>query len=273
MQVHEEIDRDIAEPLRALAPPSSRGLDRAVGLAMLFQAVELAEPEPITMGRYVVRERLGSGGMGSVYRARDPELERDVAVKILHQQPTTAAANVIIEEAKALARLAHPNVVTVYDLGIEEEQLFVAMEYVAGATLRQHVATHPELRWTQVVQLFIEAGKGLQAAHEAGVVHRDFKPDNVLISDDDRVLVVDFGLARTSEADARERESFAGTPEYMAPELFEGAPASTQTDQYSFCASMWKILDPSASLGLMRRVGGGYIFLHRTLQDYLAKKA
>ena len=132
------------------------------------------------LGRYVVVERLGAGGMGVVYEAFDPELDRKVALKILGRsedpQGSVGAAR-LLREAKALARLSHPNVVAVHDAGIADGRVFVAMELVPGATLRQYLGRQ-RLPWPRVLELFLAAGRGLGAAHAAGLIHRDFKPDN-----------------------------------------------------------------------------------------------
>ena len=152
------------------------------------------------LGRYVVLGRLGAGGMGVVYTAYDPELDRKVAVKLLrsgqHADGTSAAR--LLREAKAMARLTHPNVITVHDVGTLGAQVFVAMEFVAGPTLRAWQAPAPR-GWRELLAVYVQAGRGLAAAHAVGLVHRDFKPDNVIVGDDGRVRVLDFGLARAGE--------------------------------------------------------------------------
>jgi serine/threonine protein kinase len=147
------------------------------------------------VGRYIVLSTLGSGGMSVVYLAYDPELDRRVALKLMRAGGLgTMGRARLAREAQALARLSHPNVVPVYDVGAHGDQTFMAMEHVSGETLRRWMK-RPR-RWREVVQVMAEAGRGLVAAHAAGIVHRDFKPDNVLIGEDGRVRVVDFGLAR-----------------------------------------------------------------------------
>jgi tetratricopeptide (TPR) repeat protein len=219
------------------------------------------------IGRYVVAERLGEGGMGIVYAARDPELGRTVAIKLLQARSGGDEREQawLVREAQALARLAHPNVVTVHDVGtFAGDQMFVAMEHVEGQTLREWA--RDARPWREVITVMRGAGAGLAAAHAVGLVHRDFKPDNVLVGRDGRVRVMDFGLARlgTSEDDPASRDSdvsidnveshsplsasltiageLYGTPSYMAPELYAGSPADARTDQFSFGVALYEML-------------------------------
>ncbi|MGB1015605.1 MAG: serine/threonine-protein kinase, partial [Nannocystaceae bacterium] len=152
--------------------------------------------EPRQIGRFAVQGRLGQGGMGVVYAAYDEGLDRRVAVKLLHATidgPT--GHNRLRQEARSLAQLSHPNVVPVYEVGIHENTPYLAMELVEGQTLREWVEaqTRPNIA---LLAMYLEIGRGLQATHNVGVIHRDFKPDNVLIGDDGRPRIVDFGLAR-----------------------------------------------------------------------------
>jgi len=210
---------------------------------MLVQALDLSE-EVVRVGRFEVKETLGRGAMGTVYRAFDPELQRDVALKVLDATLDDHQAASIRKEARALARLAHPHVVAVHELGLEQHQLFVAMEYVPGQTLAELAAGPDAPGPAELLSLFVQAGLGLQAAHEAGLVHRDIKPENLLIAEG-RVRVADFGLAIAAGAQGRE---FAGTPVFMAPEVAEQGLATESSDQFAFCASLWKLLDPHAEL-------------------------
>jgi hypothetical protein len=235
---------DGAPDLRAQAPPEPAGLSRDLGLEMLLQALDIAE-HPARIGRFVVHERLGRGGMGSVFRAFDPELQREVAVKVLEGTVDEAGAAAVRHEARALARLAHPNVVAVYELGIERDQLFLAMEYVPGQTVAERAGSHAPPAAHELVAWFVQAGRGLQAAHDAGLIHRDIKPANLLVADDGRVRVADFGLACHVDVP---RPALAGTPSYMAPEVIGEGRASIYSDQYAFAASLWRLLDPTAPL-------------------------
>jgi hypothetical protein len=207
------------------------------------------------VGRYVVLSKLGEGAMGFVYRAHDPELDREVAVKIVAGRQSARTAR----EGKALARLAHPNVVAVHDVGVHEDSTFVAMELVEGQTLKDWLSEKRTRE--EIVAMFAAAGRGLAAAHEAGVVHRDFKPTNVLVGRDGRPRVADFGLALAgaaaegpSLAVAGAHEgvdtastglsavSLVGTPRYVAPEQARGEETGPAADQFSFCVSLWEAL-------------------------------
>src|SRR5580692_11426906 len=153
-----------------------------------------------SIGRYVVLSLVGRGGMGDVYAAYDPELDRKVAVKLLRVKPgngvsLTEGRQRTLREAQAIARLSHPNVVVVFDVGTFEDKVFIAMEFVEGNTLAYWSEAQPRT-WQEILKVFVSAGRGLEAAHEKGLVHRDFKPDNVMIGRDGEVRVMDFGLAR-----------------------------------------------------------------------------
>ncbi|WP_394833400.1 protein kinase [Pendulispora rubella] len=212
------------------------------------------------MGRYVVRERLGAGATGTVYAVLDQQLDRLVALKVLRSHHDTTLHPWLVHEAKAMARLRHPNVVTVFDVGTFEGQSFMTMDLLQGGTLRhwfQAAARTPK----EIVTAFLQAGEGLAAAHEAGLVHRDFKPDNVLMSDDGEVRITDFGLARgvletasaswCTESTGRELPLVSivshtgmliGTPAYMAPEQLTGRGADARSDQWSFAVALYEAL-------------------------------
>ncbi len=215
---------------------------------------------PILVGRYVVLDRLGQGAMGEVMLAYDPKLLREVALKLVFAAGGDASAR-MLREAQALAQLNHPNVVGIYDVGEHEGSVFMAMEYVRGRTLRQWLEQAPR-SWREVVAVLRQAGRGLAAAHRAGLVHRDVKPDNILVADDGRVCVADFGLAR---ADAMVAEASGsgeiashsdpelavpltqtgtvlGTLAYMAPEQHQGAVADAAVDQYALCVTAYEAL-------------------------------
>ncbi len=212
---------------------------------------------PPRVGRYELLRCIGQGGMGIVYAARDVELDREVAIKLLRPELSALDDGRLTSEARALARLSHPNVVAVFDVGTYEEQRFIAMEYVVGQDLRRWLDAPRSLR--ELLQVFVESGRGLHAAHEVGLVHRDFKPDNVLVGDDGRPRVLDFGLARPPDGvDAgvarppalpagsnplatvlTEVGQVLGTPAYMAPEQHLGEPADARSDQFSYAVSLY----------------------------------
>lgn len=207
--------------------------------------------------RYELREELGRGGMGVVVRAWDRTLERDLAVKVLHPDLAQGSAEHdrrLLRESKAMARLRHPNVVTVYDAVEDGARVFVAMEYVKGRDLRGWLQERSR-PWRDVLRLFVLAGQGLASAHRAGLVHRDFKPANVLIGPEEVPQVTDFGLARAlgpatdaplaaveSRSTTTRTGRIAGTPAYMAPEQMTGKACDARTDIFAFCVSLWEAL-------------------------------
>ena len=206
------------------------------------------------VGRYIILERVGRGGMGVVFSAFDPQLDRRVAIKILLQGSRGIDDETrLFREARALGRLAHPNVVVVHDVGVVGDRVFIAMEFVRGQTLRQWSAQ--QRSWRELVEVMLQAAEGLRAAHQAGIVHGDFKPSNVLVDEDGRTRVLDFGLARPSpestQSDSLERTDeeeaeLAGTPAYMAPEQFAGGEVGPAADQYAWCVTLYELLVGSA---------------------------
>ena len=213
----------------------------------------------VRVGRYELLRRIGSGGMGVVYAARDPELDREIALKLVlpgHERGTERMAR----EAKALAKLAHPNVVAIHEVGTHGDRVFVAMELAEGTTLRQWLESSRSL--ADIAAVFAQAGEGLAAAHRAGLVHRDFKPENVIIGDDPRgarsfgrVRVVDFGLARPATAisdgasiDAVEATAvtltgtIGGTPAYMSLEQIAGGELDARADVFAFCVALYEAM-------------------------------
>ena len=250
-----------------------------------------------TVGRYVILNLVGRGGMGEVYAAYDPQLDRKVALKLLHETASGGAAartarERLLREAKAIARLSHPNVVVVHDAGaiddpVHGDRVFLAMEFIDGETLAAWLAAAPR-SWRAIRDVFAAAGEGLAAAHEVGLVHRDFKPQNVMVGRDGAVRVMDFGLASdssvTGESDTAALD-FAGagavptshtvaltgtgvllgTPLYMAPEQFLARATDARTDQFSFCVALHEALYcerpfPSESFSaLVEAVVGGHI--------------
>ena len=250
---------------------------------------ELAEParrpgylgESARIGRYAVLRQLGEGGMGVVYSAYDEGLDRRVALKLLRPGRDNSPHNQarMQREARAMARLSHPNVVQVYEVGRWEEQVYLAMEFVQGRTLGAWLKAQ-QRTWQQILDVLVQAGRGLHAAHQANVVHGDFKPDNILIDEQDRARVVDFGLSRAepretsgtaaepaaapgqappppapaAEADApadpgnhadlgrSQAGRVAGTPAYMAAEQHAGKQADARTDQFAFAVTLYTAL-------------------------------
>ena len=264
--------RDVVAALAAGSRESSRV--RTPGGALAFaDHPELLETETVA-GRYVLDKILGRGGMGTVYLARDLTLGREVALKLHHAGSGNARLQ---REAVAMAKLAHPNVVTVYDVGTIGDRTYVAMEYVPGAgdgpvTLRGYLAT--PRTWREILAVLLDAGTGLAAAHAAGLIHRDFKPDNVLVGAEGRARVSDFGLAHlearvparrrgtagtdevvATDATVRapsqplaegtpltETGAVIGTPAYMAPEQASGGGVDARSDQFAFCLVAWESL-------------------------------
>jgi eukaryotic-like serine/threonine-protein kinase len=221
-------------------------------------AARLFGATPQKIGRYSILETLGSGGMGLVYRAHDPQLDRAIALKLLNADwSTPEGSRRMHREARAMARLSHPNVVQVYEVGQYRERVFLAMEYVEGETLGAWLERGPSQ--ARILALFLAVGAGIAAAHGAGVVHRDLKPSNILVDTAGRPRVADFGLACTEirvhdeqvttleergdpRATITEVSPVVGTPRYMAPEQYEGRPATARSDQYGFCVMLWEAL-------------------------------
>ncbi len=191
---------------------------------------------PIALGRHQLDRVRGRGSFGVVFESFDGELERDVAIKVF------AVPNPSMHEARTLARLNHPHVVTLHDVGHEDGFTYLVFELIDGWTLRQLART--ELDWRGWVELFVQAGRGLAAAHRANIAHGDIKPGNILVGRDGRVRVIDFGLARSlADPDRERRSTYGGTPQYRAPECWAGELVDEQrADQFSFCASLWEAL-------------------------------
>ena len=211
--------------------------------------------------RFLILEKLGEGGMGAVYAAYDTLLDRKVAMKVVRPDRRGVSGvsprERLVREAQAMARLSHPNVVAVLEVGELGDDVYLALELVEGATLKAWLRARPR-SWREILAVFLAAGRGLAAAHAAGLVHRDVKPDNLLIGDDGRVRVADFGVASMShgqhestpgasgerEADGSDAWSGmrVGTPAYMAPEQHDGAPVDGRADQFAFCVALWEAL-------------------------------
>lgn len=251
---------ELAERTAATTPQGGPDL-----LELARQSISDELAKGATVGRYIIVERLGAGGMGVVYAAYDPELHRKVALKLLRAEAaptreTSLGHARLLREAQAVAQLTHENVVTIYDVGTYQDRVFIAFELVEGTTLKGWLGERRR-GFREVLSYFAAAGRGLAAAHAVGLVHRDFKPDNVLVGRDGRIRVTDFGLARRTgstdeqEAPAGSLSSGAeastsldhpltqagvviGTPAYMGPEQFLGKPADARTDQFSFCVAL-----------------------------------
>lgn len=228
--------------------------------------VGISTAPPTRIGRYVVLRPLGEGGMGVVYLAYDADLDRKVAIKLMRggSSGSRLARERVQKEAQTLAQVSHSNIVHVYEVGQSGDEVFIAMEYVPGISLRQFQrppAGMPPPSIEKILRVYLQAATGLYAAHRRGLIHRDFKPDNVLLGEDDRARVLDFGLAQaTSRQDsispalaeltrrlsAGERltqaGAIAGTLGYMSPEQVCGADADARSDQFSFCAALYEAL-------------------------------
>ena len=256
------LERDSVDRLPAMKA-SADALERRLARKRLFPR----RAAPVKVGRFTVLNLLGQGGMGVVYACYDEQLDRKVAVKLLltrRMKDSDLGKARLLREAQAMARLSHPNIVTVLEVGAMEEQVYLAMEFVRGVSLDVWAAEAPR-PWQEVLAAFLQAGRGLVAAHAAGIVHRDFKPQNVLITAERAVKVLDFGLARTGDgpvdpallASAPEGASTSqsvlmqeltrtgallGTPAYMSPEQHCGERATEASDQFSYCVSLYQIL-------------------------------
>ncbi|MCX4239428.1 SUMF1/EgtB/PvdO family nonheme iron enzyme [Paraliomyxa miuraensis] len=264
------------------------------------EALRSAKPDdevlPRRFGAYVLLSLLGTGGIGAVYLAYEEDLHREVAIKLLRgrggESPNTSR---LLREAQALATLDHPNVVNVFAVGEVDSQAYVAMQRVEGRTLRAWQGQRPLPGWRSCVEKYLQAGRGLAAAHEAGLVHRDFKPDNCMVDDTDRVRVLDFGLVRRGGGEEDEAHdddgvldvllrvrtkpeqavaleqsltktgTVLGTPAYMPPEQMEGNEADARSDQFSFCVSLYEAVygerpyEGSTFAALMLATQGGEV--------------
>jgi len=259
-------DEDLARAATAISSPGDAGLTDTIPSKVTVGTTNPSTgpngeapdiPRGTQIGRYVVLDPLGAGAMGIVVSAIDPTLDRKVAIKLVKADRggTTVGQQRLLREAQAMARLSHPNVVTVFEAGTFGERVYLAMEFIAGTTLAGWLATpHPN---REIIDAFVAAGRGLAAAHRAGIVHRDFKPANVLVALDGRVRVADFGLATAPDVRAQTDPppvemhhdlgmtatgAILGTPTYMAPEQHRGQVATAKADQFAFCVALWEAL-------------------------------
>ncbi|MEY4997096.1 MAG: hypothetical protein RLY59_500 [Actinomycetota bacterium] len=195
-------------------------------------------------GRYQVKSRIARGGMATVYLATDLRLERRVAVKIMHGHlaDDSAFKARFVQEARSAARLAHPNVVNVFDQGQDSEMAYLVMEYLPGITLRDLLKDYGKLTPEQTVDIMDAVLRGLAAAHESGIVHRDLKPENVLLADDGRIKLGDFGLARATTANTASGQALLGTIAYLSPELLTRGVADARSDIYAIGIMMYEML-------------------------------
>jgi serine/threonine protein kinase len=234
------IDRRDPSPL----PDRFALLDQDIRLEKFFRKTMPHECQPVMIGRFEALDRIGEGGFGVVYLARDPDLGRLVAVKLCpNLRPEVI--DVFQREAQLLALFSHPNVVTVFEVGWRGEDFFYAMEYIDGCDGAHFIPQWIELK--HVLEVYEAAASGLAAAHDKGIVHGDFKPANVLIGKDGRVCVADFGLAQliddgTGEGHPTAASHRFGTLAYMAPELLTGGQADARADQWSLCVSLWETI-------------------------------
>jgi len=212
--------------------------------------------------RYLVEELLGEGGMAQVYRAYDPRLNRRVALKVLRldssrePESTADASSRVLREARAAAALDHPNAVSVFDVGEADGQLFISMELVVGKSLRAYV-NDVTVRWETKVRWMVDAARALGAAHDRGLVHRDVKPENVMVRNDGVVKVLDFGIAkrirvdlhptatledqRTQSITQSMQGTIVGTPWYLSPEQLRGEPVDGRADQFAWGVTAYEL--------------------------------
>ncbi|MFO0637146.1 MAG: protein kinase [Nannocystaceae bacterium] len=259
-------DSSASAPSLALPELGVPTIDAALAREKVRGTLFGAPALPPRIGRYTLQRRLGEGGMGVVFAGFDGELRRRVALKLIRGDRDPAARARLLREARAMAQLSDPHVVAVYEVGEHDDQVWIAMELVEGATLTRWLANTPRPSRSAILAAFVQAGRGLQAAHARGLVHRDFKPDNVLVARDGTVKVVDFGLATAIEAASIDSSStdevleatdgtaphlaaaitttgaVMGTPGYMAPEQFDRGELDARTDQFAFCVALWEAL-------------------------------
>jgi len=195
-------------------------------------------------GRYQIRSRIARGGMATVYLATDLRLERKVAIKVMHGHlaDDSKFKERFVQEARSSARLAHPNVVNVFDQGQDSDMAYLVMEYLPGITLRDLLQEHRILTTEQTLDIMEAVLAGLAAAHKAGIVHRDLKPENVLLADDGRIKIGDFGLARAASANTATGAALLGTIAYLSPELVTRGLADTRSDIYAVGIMMYEML-------------------------------
>ena len=224
--------------------------------------------EIVLSGRYRILNRLGSGGMANVYKARDLNLQRDVAVKILRtdliEDPNFRAR--FLQEARSAANLTHPNIVTIYDFGHDSGQFFIIMEYVEGNDLKTVIRSQGQQSVQQAVDLMIQIGQGVGYAHRAGLVHCDLKPQNILVSPDGRVKITDFGISRALASITPEERADVvwGSPKYFSPEQAAGNAPSPASDVYALGIILFELL--TGELPFEADTSADLAELHQTAQ-------
>jgi serine/threonine protein kinase len=231
----------------------SASIESSPDITRVLSARSLKSPQVVpgsNIGKYVVRSQLGSGGMGTVYLAFDPLIEREIALKMLssEQSGSDLAVQRFIQEARSIGKLTHPNVVAIYDIDRWIDQYFIVMELIAGGSLNQKVRRDGPLEWKEACRLIMQAAEGLNAAHQANLIHRDVKPENLMITSEGLCKVVDFGLCKAaaveqdSESAITHANNILGTPQYMSPEQFQGMELDARADLYSLGGTLFYLL-------------------------------
>lgn len=229
----------------------SKGISPSNAATPLAPTGEFASTIPDkNIGKYIIRSKLGAGGMGTVYLAFDPLIEREIALKILssEQSGSELAVQRFIQEARAIGKLTHPNVVAIYDIDRWDDQYFIVMELISGGSLSQKVRLDGPFEWREACRLIVEAAEGLNAAHQANLIHRDVKPENLMVTADGQCKVVDFGLCKAaaveedSESAITKANNILGTPQYMSPEQFQGKELDARSDLYSLGGTLFYLL-------------------------------
>lgn len=243
----------VVRPIRALLGGNlgSGGGDEIKQLERAFAMLSKKEEDPgniedVFLGRYKVLEKLGQGGMGTVFHGWDPKLERPIALKTLllnsqvSQDKTHELVNKLLREATTAANLNHPNIVCVYDVRDARQYAYVAMEFVDGCSLADYLEHHGPLPPKQAMALFVQVARGLIAAHEKGIVHRDIKPANILLGSDHSVKIADFGISQLLTSLENREASVAGTPGFLSPEVLRGEPFTEAADLFALGATMYR---------------------------------
>ncbi|MFO1163022.1 MAG: serine/threonine-protein kinase [Reyranellaceae bacterium] len=205
------------------------------------------EPHPTTIGRYVVEGLLGAGAMGQIYRARDPDIKRTVAIKLISTRLMSGADREdyikrFRREAEAAARCAHPNIITIYDFALHDGEPFLAMEFVDGLSLRQVLDASPVMAVPEALGIMLQVLDALASTHEQGVIHQDIKPANIMLTSGKRVKVGDFGISRFANVEATIDASVAGTPAYMSPEQCRGEEVDGRSDLFSVGTTLFEMV-------------------------------